>query len=257
MTLGPDEKSRRTADLVGVAAWAGGEFRRSGKLLVRRADGFTDRANGAVALDSLDEHEAAQLVDEASAAARADDVVDRWQVSDHETPLAAVLEGRGAVFGSPTFVMTRVAPAEPGPGAATDPPLAVDGAVSAAWFDVWLEGNGRRQREDPSWVQTARRFFERLPAAVPEARFVHTDGAVGLGVTVGGRFGEPTAHYVGCMATRPELRGRGLGSAVLRAACGDGLTVLQVEEGNPAIELYRRAGFEVSHRYHHVQLPAV
>ena len=62
MTLGPDEKSRRSADLVGVAAWAGGEFRRSGKLLVRRADGFTDRANGAVALDSLDEHEAAQLV---------------------------------------------------------------------------------------------------------------------------------------------------------------------------------------------------
>ena len=256
MTLGDLEKSRRSADLVGIAAWAGGELREhDGAFVVRRAGGFTARANSAVALRDLDEQEAELAVEVATAAAVADRVEDRWQVSEYETALSEVLRRRGARLESPTSVMIRASTSDL-PNRPAGPVPSVSSAVTDEWFSVWLDSNGRVQREDPSWVATARRFFERLPSAqVADVRFVDHDGAVGMGVTTSGAFGEPTAHFVACMATRPERRRQGRGAAVLGTAAADGLAVLQVEEGNPAIGLYRAAGFEVSHRYHHVVLP--
>jgi ribosomal protein S18 acetylase RimI-like enzyme len=64
------------------------------------------------------------------------------------------------------------------------------------------------------------------------------------------------------MATLPEARGRGLGTAVLAAlagwAAGHGATrlYLQVDDDNAgAIRLYGRAGFEAAYAYHYRETP--
>ena len=54
---------------------------------------------------------------------------------------------------------------------------------------------------------------------------------------------------------RPEFRGRGIGSKTLDFAveaardCGAKVLHLEVNRGNPAIDLYRRHGFEDHNRY--------
>jgi len=54
---------------------------------------------------------------------------------------------------------------------------------------------------------------------------------------------------------RPEFRGKGIGSKVLDFAiqaaheCGAKVLHLEVNRGNPAIDLYRRHGFEDHNRY--------
>lgn len=53
------------------------------------------------------------------------------------------------------------------------------------------------------------------------------------------------------IAVWPGHRGRGIGRALLRAAIdgADGPVSLSVEDGNPAIELYRSEGFEAVGRF--------
>jgi ribosomal protein S18 acetylase RimI-like enzyme len=61
--------------------------------------------------------------------------------------------------------------------------------------------------------------------------------------------GEPDEWRVRGMATEPEARGRGAGSAVLDAliehAAAQGATRIWCNARIPAVSLYARAGFEV------------
>lgn len=57
---------------------------------------------------------------------------------------------------------------------------------------------------------------------------------------------EPGLTRVVDIALVPGVRGRGIGTAVLRAVLGAGVPVrLHVEMGNPARRLYERLGFTV------------
>ena len=86
-----------------------------------------------------------------------------------------------------------------------------------------------------------------------------TDGAFAVGAFDGDELvavgfvapeGEPGAWRVRGMATAPEARGRGAGTAVLEAlvahAAGHGATRLWANVRTPAQSLYGRAGFVVS-----------
>ncbi len=78
---------------------------------------------------------------------------------------------------------------------------------------------------------------------------VRGDGGEPVAVGLIGAEGEPGAWRIRGMATAPEARGRGFGSAVLAAlldhAAADGATRVWCNARVPALALYERAGFEV------------
>lgn len=75
------------------------------------------------------------------------------------------------------------------------------------------------------------------------------DGETLIAVGLVGPDGEPDAWRVRGMATAPEARGNGAGSAVLDAlvahAIASGATLVWCNARTPAISLYERAGFRV------------
>lgn len=255
--------SPRTADLVGIAAWAGGQRETIGGVMIRRAGGFTDRANSAVALGPLSGAEAADAVTFATMRAVADGVDDRWQVSDHETELATVLAARGFVAADPTLVMVRAAQSDRRSEESPEIRERIDrsAVVTDEWFATWSSGSGHSGTRSDEWLDTARAFFESLPDADVGLDFVRTESSVGLGIGVEARSDEDqavAARFVCALATLPSARGRGLGSAMLHQVLAPAdltgrCSVLQVESSNPAVRIYEAAGFRLSHTYRHVR----
>jgi len=85
----------------------------------------------------------------------------------------------------------------------------------------------------------------------PDAHAVgafHGDQLVAVGFVAPD--GNPGSWRVRGMATRPDARGRGAGSAVLAAlvghATGEGATRIWCNARKPAVSLYARAGFRIA-----------
>lgn len=162
--------------------------------------------------------------------------------------LAAALASRGYQAAKPTH--TQVASARamrvPGAGAAAD----IDAAPDAAWAQVFL-GPGFDPVDGASRVQALARSGGNLFASVRENGATLAAGAVSFG------HGWASVHG---MRTLQSARGRGLARRVLaglaQAALDRGFehVFLQVEAGNePALALYRRAGFAQAWTYRYWQ----
>ncbi|WP_337186639.1 GNAT family N-acetyltransferase [Phenylobacterium sp.] len=224
-----------------VRAIAPPEVLEIGPWLVPLEDGSISRAKSAVPLS----HEIdASHLDAVEAAYRQRGLPPAFRIA--EAPglkaVTAEIARRGYASEQPTLVMT--APAR-GVAEIAAPFADLLDHPDATWGKVFL-GEGF----DP--VDGARRV-ERLTAA-PDALYgaVREGGrTVAVGV-ISFSYGWASIHG---MRTAVERRGAGLASRLLALFGAAALArqaervFLQVEEGNPAQNLYRRAGFEEAWRY--------
>jgi ribosomal protein S18 acetylase RimI-like enzyme len=253
-------------DLERVAArhWRGTEEERLGEWLLRAAEGFTGRANSALAVG-----DPGLPLDDALAA------VVRWYGDRGLPPMIAVptlldadspglelddalSERSWTTRPGPAFVMTadlsddadmvgdRGTRAIPG-----DATFHVDAEPDQAWLAMY---HYRGQDRQPPVLRTVlmsapAQVFVSVRAdddVLAIARLSMADGWAGI-----------TAVEVS-----PARRRAGLGTALTAAVCAEAAkrgihqVFLQVETGNtPAIALYERSGFRHSHRYHYRLAP--
>lgn len=165
--------------------------------------------------------------------------------------LAHALEGRGYAAAKPTLTQTGSARAMLVLGAGA--PADIDAAPDAAWAQVFL-GPGFDPVDGASRVQALSRASGNLYASVRENGTTLAAGAISFG------HGWASVHGI---RTVQSARGRGLAGRVLaglaQAALDRGFerVFLQVEAGNePALALYRRAGFVPAWTYRYWQRPA-
>lgn len=233
--------------------WRGAEEERLGDWLLRAADGFTGRANSALALG-----DPGLPLDGALAAVAA------WYRARGLPPMIAVpmplhaasdldqrlAERSWVTRPGPAFVMTadlsRVPPASAA-GAGLD--LRVDDEPDGAWLRVQRY---RGQSDLPPVRMKLLLSAERQ--AFVSIRSPDGGETVAVGrLSFGGNWAGITSVEVD-----PAHRRRGLGTAITLGICAEALTrgadkiLLQVETGNdPAKTLYERCGFTYSHRYHY------
>lgn len=158
--------------------------------------------------------------------------------------VADALTARGYVAAKPTIVkvgdVDRLA-------ALRDRPADLLAAPDADWGQVFL-GPGFDPEDGAGRVAALTRSPDAMYGAAREDGRTVAVGAV--------TFGHGWAGIHG-MRTDAARRGRGLASTVLAAlgratqARGIDRVFLQVEEGNDARSLYRKAGFEKAWRYHY------
>ena len=259
----------RPAELARIAAraWPAVEREPLGGWLLRAADGFTHRANSVLALgDPGMPLDAALERVTAWYAARGLPACAQLTTGGEGTEdrLVAELEARGWRVVVTAEVWTA------GLAAVVD---AASGAPSG-------EGAGPTPRvvlsrtPGPDWFARCHRFAGRPPTATQEA--VVRGGPSVWFATVpedGAPAGAPAAAVGRCVVdgrwagfsaveVAPELRGRGLATALLaalaRQALAEGATAgyLEVETDNaPARRLYHRLGFARHHAYHHRRAP--
>jgi len=183
----------------------------------------------------------------------------RLQLSSASRPagLDATLEARGWRFEEGARVLTR---------ALGDPPPGPDARAEAAGADVRLaaEPDDAYRAVQASVTPRAGDWADARSVALHEVglrpwHLVLSDAA-GRPVATGLTVVHPRARLAGLfsLATRPEARGRGYATRLIRAALdrarADGATAayLQVAGGNDAaLRLYRRLGFREHHRYHY------
>lgn len=172
-------------------------------------------------VDHLDE-----VLERVAAFAREHNQVLGVHVHDGQDALDAELAARGGRLRMPTDVMTTRA------GRLSGPAPGVTVGLDDAWLAVQADVDGRGDLD-----ATVTQVFHRLGG---RARHLQVPGsAVVLAVDSPGHVG------VFALATRPSARGRGLGTALLRAAAQgdpDRTLYLQVEPTNPAVALYARLG---------------
>ncbi len=233
-------------DLLALPGWQPEESERLGEWLLRASGGFSSRGNSVLALGdpglSLAEavHHVAQWYDARSLPPRAH--------VHPGTPAASAFEEAGWSVYEPTLLMlASVARVQRRLGRRQ--PARHDSAVD----DAWLASDERALRHGD------------------HALAVLQGGTVTF-ATVRDERGEVTARgrgafhgdWVGVSSlwTRPDLRGTGLGSAVLRsllswgAEQGATTTYLQVVESNEAARAtYEARGYEVHHRYDYYVSP--
>ena len=152
------------------------------------------------------------------------------------------LTGRGYVGARPTLMkvgdVAKLA-------AFRDPPAELMAAPDDGWASVFL-GEGFDPVDGAHRVAALTRSLGAVYAAVREDGRTVAVGAASFGHGWGGVHG---------MRTAVDRRGRGLAGQVLAAlgqamiARGIDRVCLQVEEGNPARGLYRKAGFTEAWRY--------
>jgi N-acetylglutamate synthase len=235
--------------------WRALEEERLGGWLLRAAEGFTDRANSALAIG-----------DPGVALAGAVEEVCRWYAARGLPAKVAVpypLDGPG-VSVVDQFLAERGWTVRA--GAVTVMTGAADEirkqAVSSPWSvdlraepdDAWLAAYHYRGQQTPPVAR-------KLLVSAPWQAFatVRADGeAIAIGRVAGaGEWAGLTAIEVD-----PAHRRRGLATAVTAAlataaaGCGAHSLYLQVEDGNAAARaLYRRAGFADHHGYHYRVTP--
>lgn len=165
--------------------------------------------------------------------------------------LDAVLDGRGYEVEAPVTVLTGTAVG--GADHRGLPPVRLGTDLDDAWLRdyrrAW-DDDGTAGRRAAAYATVVRRL-----GAGGVLATVDLDGApAGIGV------GAVERGWLGLfgLATRPEARGRGVGTAVvgslLRWGRGEGATgaYLQVEEANTtARSLFATVGFSPHHRYHY------
>lgn len=236
-----------------AAGWRGTEQATLGDWLLRAAEGFTGRANSALAVG-----------DPGLPLAAAIDKVCEWYRARGLPAMIAVpyplgrpqrseidrlLQDRGwSVRDGSATVLTAV------PGCIARPAAMARVDVHGEPGDDWLAQYHYRGRPPPP---IARRLLMSAPwQAFGSVRAAGQPIAIGR-VAVAGEWAGLTAVEV-----HPDHRRRGLATAItaaLAAAAADrGVTgiYLQVEDGNlPARALYRRAGFGGHHGYHYRVAP--
>lgn len=158
--------------------------------------------------------------------------------------VAADLARRGFTAQQPTIFKTgsvaRLA-------AFSDAPASLLGGPDAAWRAVFL-GEGFDPADGAQRIAALSRSPDAIYGAAGEGGATQAVGVMTFGPGWAGIHG---------MRTAPAARGRGYASAILaafgRAAQARGLAgvFLQVEEANPARDIYRRAGFSPIWRYHY------
>ena len=164
--------------------------------------------------------------------------------------LANAMTARGYQAAKPTQTQTGTARAMLALGA--DAPAQIDAAPDAAWAQVFL-GPGFDPVDGASRVQALSRASGNLYASVREDGATLAAGAVSFG------HGWASVHG---MRTVQAARGRGLAGRVLAGLAGAAVergyerVFLQVEAGNePALALYRRAGFAPAWTYRYWHRP--
>jgi N-acetylglutamate synthase len=237
-----------------AGTWRAPRFERMGEWLLRAADGFTGRANSALAAG-----------DPRRPLPEAVDAVRAWYAGLGQPAMIAVpfpmagpageLDGLLDAGGwsrreGPAIVMTAppraIAALEPGPGAAAVAPVRVSGEPDADWLGMY---HYRGQRLPP--------MARRLLMSAPWQAFasVREDGET---IAIGRVAADAGWAGITAIETDPRHRRRGLARAVTAAlatlAVEQGATglYLQVEDGNAAARtLYERMGFTGHHRYHY------
>ncbi len=238
-------ESARGIEALAATAWPPVHCQDLGGWLLRFSDGVTRRANSVLPIETAGPMAVDQRIATAERYYRGHGLPVRFQVSTAAEPedLDDVLADRGYAAEAPTDI--QIAAAEGFAEAPLDG-LSIDYPNEPAddWVEVYDSGFGR----DVSAI------LERMPEGrvFPVGRRGGEAVAIGLGCVDGGWLG------IFGMQTRTELRGRGIGSAVLaglvgwareRGAFG---VYLQVERDNPgAKRLYERFGFRTVYGYHY------
>ena len=241
-------------------SWRAPEEERLGGWLLRAGEGFTGRANSALAVG-----------DPGRPLADAVEAVRRWYAARGLPPMVAVPYPVGRPEASPVDRFLGSAGWTVRPGAATvmtipltggglTAPAGTEVRVEAEPDDAWLALYHYRGQDLPP---VARRLLLSAPwqgfgSAYDDGRVIAIGRVAGAGPD-GGR-----AHWAGLTAIEvdPGHRRRGLATAVTAAlaahAAARGATglYLQVEEGNAgARTLYQRTGFTGHHDYHYRVAP--
>lgn len=237
-----------------AAAWAPGLAREVNGWLVRHTPGVRRRrSNAALPLAPSADTLLAGLpgVEEFYAERGLPVTVQVAPAEDHRD-LDQALAARGYREDAPTLV--RTAPAALVAGAA--PHARTDGArveeePSRRWLDAYVTLDG-----NPGGRETADHVLTRIPAPAAYVSVERDGRAAGIGLFAAD--GEWCGIF--CMATDAARRRQGIATEVLRAGAawaaerGAGRLYLQVtadDAHRPARELYGRAGFGLSHRYHY------
>jgi ribosomal protein S18 acetylase RimI-like enzyme len=245
-----DDLERRAA-----GTWRAPRFERLGGWLLRAAEGFTGRANSALAAG-----------DPGRPLPAAVEAVTAWYAGLGQPAMFAVpaalagpageldglLDERGWTYrDGPAVVMTAspaaIAGAAPVPGAApAGPPVSVADAPDEAWLGMY---HYRGQALPP----VARRLLMSAPWQAFAS--VREDGQT---IAIGRVAADAGWAGITAIETDPRHRRRGLATAVTAAlagladAHGDAGLYLQVEDGNAAARrLYEGMGFASHHRYHY------
>jgi GNAT superfamily N-acetyltransferase len=203
--------------------------------------GTVGRAKSAAPLS----HEAdASVIDEIAEAYRGRGLTPAFRVADVDglAQVREALAARGYVAAKPTCVKVADCAAV---AALAEPSARLMDRPDDAWGEVFL-GEGF----DPVDGAHRVRLLTRSPDAVYGAALLDGEtaavGAASLGHGWAGLHG---------MRTRQDARRRGLAGTVIASLAGAAAArgyprmFLQVEEGNPARSLYRKAGFEMVWRY--------
>jgi N-acetylglutamate synthase len=213
--------------------------------VARVSGGVTQRANSVAPLATPPDLGAAIGAVERLYAGQGLPAIFQLGPSVYPADLDAVLARRGYTYGSPTAVLVApVAGVLSAPAAG--PAVEVAGEPSTEWLDLWWAVDGRG---DDAALAVARRILTGGPARYATVRDQAGVAAVARLALVG----EWGGLY--CMAVRPDVRRRGLGSVLLRGLLdGSGVARcwLQVRADNPgARAFYARAGFTAAARYHY------
>jgi N-acetylglutamate synthase len=245
-------------ELAAAGHWRGTREERLGDWLLRAADGFTGRANSALAVGDP----GLPLPDALAA-------VTGWYRARGLPPMIAVpmpLGGDGSPVDAflaerswptrsgPAFVM--VAPASGEAGSWPAPPgtaLAIDAEPDDAWLAMY------HYRGQAGLPPVAHRVLLSAPwQAFASLRLPSGEPVAIARLSVGGGWAGITA-----VEASPQRRRQGLGTAITRAVCaraagrGAQRVFLQVEVDNAGAQaMYERCGFTYSHRYHYRVAPA-
>jgi GNAT superfamily N-acetyltransferase len=248
----PAARRPRAADVAALElaandAWPAPVTARLGAWWLRSADGWTGRANSALAVGDPDRPLEAAI-----------DAVEQWYADRGHpptvnapmplaAPVNALLDTRGWAARPPVLVQTAPVAALAAAQDATGlPPVALLEAPTDDWLTMVAAHKGD------------------LPAAAvgiltgpPVARFAEVrDGGDLLAVGRATITGDGGWLGLALVQTAPGARRRGLGAHLCRALArwgreqGAERAFLQVEEGNAAaVRLYRRLGFTTHHTY--------
>ncbi len=228
--------------------WQAPEVESLGEWQLRAADGFTGRANSALAIG-----------DPGLPLAAAIDRVREWYQARRQRPMVSVayplgrpgesavdefVAGQGWAVDHGAIVMT--ADAGVVAGLAGDVEVAVDSAPDEGWLALYRY---RGQLPPP--------ISRRLLTSAPWQAFASVRGRAGT-VAVGRVAASDGWAGLTAVEVHPDYRRRGLGlaltAALARAALDTGVSALylQVEAGNVAArQLYERCGFTDHHGYHY------
>jgi N-acetylglutamate synthase len=238
--------------------------------IVQLVDGWLLRHTPAVARRRSNSALPPPAAAEATAAQRAHilDLAERFYARHNQATVVQVspaelhdaldseLAMRGYRRQAPTFVLTAPIDRVLGGQGATSVAVTVAETASPRWQAAWAAVEGRADA-----TATGQLVLSRIG---PPAGYVTATGDGDIGVlAVGMLVVERGWAGVFCMATRPQVRRRGIATAVLRcgarwaASRGARQLYLQVEENNlAAVQLYTRLGFQPSHHYHYRVAPS-